>query len=437
MEKLIENIYSQTALWIHNEMLTLNTVAQLACILIGFAVAFLASRKVRPLVVQWIEKAVSNELLRSLLIMPRGIGCSLVFLLLIQLCTGVFVSMDDFPHWLFAAGDLAVAWIVIRLLTLTISNKALARGTAVIVWGITFLHIVGLLKHISAFLRGLTLSIGEAQFSVYAIVKGVLLAALCLQIAVVISRFSSKHIHASSDLSPSLQVLLTKIINVVLYAAAILFALTSVGIDLTNLAIFTGALGVGIGFGLKSIISNYVAGVILLMDHSIKPGDTIELGDVYGTVRNMYGRYASILTRDGKELLIPNEQLISNEVVNWTYSHKQVRLIVSVGISYDSDLHKAMELLATVSGGIERVLQSPAPRARLRGYGDSSVDLELCIWISDAESGVNNIKSDVLVAIWDAFHENDIRFPFPQRDLHIKPESVIQFEVKDDKAKLP
>jgi len=208
--------------------------------------------------------------------------------------------------------------------------------------------------------------------------------------------------------------------------------MSSVGIDLTSLAIFSSALGVGIGFGLKTVFSNYVAGILLLMDNSIKPGDTIEVGSVFGVVHDMHARYASVLTRDGTEFLIPNEQLISGEVVNWTYTDQNVRLKIPVGIAYDSDVEKALELLVEATKDVSRVLRHPAPAPRFVGFGDNSLDLQLRIWIKDAERGVTNVRSQVMLNIWRLFNEHGIEFPFPQRDVLIKPDSAIA--VKLDKA---
>jgi len=185
---------------------------------------------------------------------------------------------------------------------------------------------------------------------------------------------------------------------------------------------------------LKTIFSNYVAGILLLLDNSIKPGDTIEVGQVFGVVRDMHGRYTSVLTRDGTEYLIPNELLIAGEVVNWTYSDSNVRIKIPVGIAYHSNVKLAMKLLEKAASDVDRVLKDPAPAARLTGFGDNSVDLQLRVWIADAEDGVANIRSAVFVKIWELYHEHGIEFPFPQRDILLKPESELSVKIKKDEA---
>ncbi len=279
------------------------------------------------------------------------------------------------------------------------------------------------------FLENLSFSTGGSSVTALGVIKGLLLAAVLLQAASIAARFAVRRIESIKDLSPSLQVLLSKAVKVCLFTAALLFAMSSVGIDLTSLAIFSSALGVGIGFGLKTIFSNYISGVLLLVDNSIKPGDTIEVGGVFGVVHEMHSRYASILTRNGKEHLIPNEVLITGEVVNWTYSDSNVRLKIPVGIAYDSDVEKAMELLVEAAKKVSRVLGDPGPAARLVGFGDNSVDLQLRVWIADSPQGVTNVRSEVMLNIWRLFHENGIEFPFPQRDVLLKPDSQLSVNI--------
>lgn len=436
MEELLKTYSAQMLQWLFENVFNAAIIAQWAFVAFALVLTVFLTRVIRPRYTRWVERTISNEMTRSMLLAPTGIGRCIIFLLFAQMGIGIcIITMDTFPHWLFAANDLAVAWVAIRLLTFIIPNKAMARVVAISVWSIAVLHILGLLEGLTIYLRGLSLNMGGSQVSVYGALKGVLMAALCLQLAALVARFVSGRINAIKDLSPSLKVLLTKVVNIALYTTALLFAMSSVGIDLTSLAIFSSALGVGVGFGLKTIFSNYIAGVLLLADNSIKPGDTIEVGNVFGVVKDMHARYASVLTRSGKEYLIPNEQMITNEVVNWTYSNKRIRLNIPVGVAYDTDLNFAKEHLEKAALHVDRVLTFPAPQARLVGFGDNSIDFELRFWIRDAESGVTNVKSEVRFKIWEAFKENDIEFPFPQRDVAIKPGSTLQVELTGNDKK--
>jgi small-conductance mechanosensitive channel len=207
---------------------------------------------------------------------------------------------------------------------------------------------------------------------------------------------------------------------VTLITLAIVAAVGSVGIDLTGFAVFTGALGVGIGFGLQKVVSNLVSGVILLLDRSVKPGDVIAIGDTYGWVNSMGARFVALVTRDGIEHLIPNEDLITQRVENWSFTNTAVRLHCHVGIAYDADVRKALALLIQSARETERVLQDPAPNALVLGFGDSAIDLELRFWIRDPQNGVANVRSAVYLCVWDKFREAGIAIPYPQRDVHIR-----------------
>jgi small-conductance mechanosensitive channel len=224
----------------------------------------------------------------------------------------------------------------------------------------------------------------------------------------------------SQYLNASLQVALGKIIKVVLIALAILIALDAVGLDLTALTVFGGALGVGLGFGLQRIASNFISGFLLLFDRSIKPGDVISIGNKFGWVHELRARYIVVRDRDGVDTLIPNENLVTSDVINWSYGDRNVRIKIPVQISYSDDPEKAMALLVEAAQQNVRVLKEPPPVGRLLEFGDNGIGLELRIWINDPEQGVNNVRSDLNLAIWRSFKEHNITIPFPQRDVYVK-----------------
>ncbi|MUM77485.1 mechanosensitive ion channel [Pseudodesulfovibrio sp. F-1] len=425
MEQL-DRVIAFLGQWLNANVLNWLMAVQWGLVAGSLVLAALLWRRVGRKASRWVEANVPGALARSLLTALLGVGASVFFLMLLRVWVAAFAAAGLSPWLLHAASDLAVAWIAIKLLTGMMASRSLARAAALAVWAVAAMSVFGLLSPITDFLQSLSFSVGDSTFTALGAVKGLLLAGICLQAAAVAARFAEGRIQTLADLSPSLQTLLVKAVKVALFTTAILFAMSSVGIDLTSLAIFSSALGVGIGFGLKTIISNYVAGVLLLLDNSIKPGDTVEVGDVFGVVRGMHSRYTTILTRDGKEYLVPNEQLISGEVVNWTHSDTNVRLKISVGVAYESDVEKALALLEESAREVPRVLRDPAPAARLMGFGDSSVDLQLRVWIADAEKGLANVRSDVLRAVWKRFHEHGVAFPFPQRDVLLKPGSRLE-----------
>jgi small-conductance mechanosensitive channel len=321
---------------------------------------------------------------------------------------------------LVTVASLLSAWLIIKLLSGLIGNRSLARLVAVSVWAVAALNIFGWLQPAMNLLDSWAITVGSVRVSPLTVIKVVLSLWFALWLATGMAGLVERRLERAGGANAATRVLLAKVTRIFLVALAILAALSGVGIDLTALAVFTGALGVGLGFGLQKIFSNLVSGVILLMDRSIKPGDVISLGDTFGWINHLGLRYASVITRDGIEHLIPNEELITQRVENWSFSNNLVRLRVPIGISYQSDVRLAMRLCLEAAGVVERIEKDPEPRIQLLGFGDSSVNLELRIWIDDPPQGRANVISEVLLEIWDRFHEHGIEIPFPQRDLHLR-----------------
>ncbi|MBU1002024.1 MAG: mechanosensitive ion channel [Proteobacteria bacterium] len=283
-------------------------------------------------------------------------------------------------------------------------------------------HVLGILEPVLRLLDAIGLDLGGTRVTLLVLIKATILLLVFFRLGGMSSVFVERRLEGAPDLTPSTRVLLAKTARIGIYVLAVLLALNSVGIDLTALTVFSGAVGVGVGFGLRNVFANLISGVILLMDKSIKPGDVIEIGGVYGWITELRGRFVSVVTRDGKEYLIPNEDLITSQVVNWSFSDNKVRLKVPVGVSYGTDVHQALALMKQAAAGLPRILDTPAPVALFLGFGDSSLDLELRVWIDDPRNGVTNIVSVVNLAILDAFRAKGIVIPFPQRDVHLIPE---------------
>jgi len=326
------------------------------------------------------------------------------------------------------AAALALAMVVIRLV-LYLLRLALKPGPllmaseqliSVLVWLAVALFLLGWLAPAMALLDAMAVTVGEGRFSLLDLIALVLVAAVLLLLGSLFSRFVERRVMGVTDLSIGLRVGVAKVVQFAVVLMALLIALNMVGINLTSLAVFSGALGVGIGFGLQRIASNFISGFILIGDRSIRPGDVITIGDSFGWVKALNARYVVVRDRDGVERLIPNENLITTEVINWSYSDKAVRLKVPVQVSYDDDPIRAMALLVEVGKSNPRVDAEPEPVARLLGFGDSGIELELRVWIHDPQEGVNNIRSELNVGIWKAFKAEGITIPFPQRDLHVK-----------------
>lgn len=298
--------------------------------------------------------------------------------------------------------------------------KAWENLVSTAVWSIVALHLLGWLPAVTQALDGLAFQLGAARVSLLAVIKLVLLVALLLTLALWLSGLVERRVRASAHLGLGAQEGLAKFTKFFLLTLAVLLSLNAVGIDLTALTVFGGALGVGLGFGLQRIASNFISGFILIMDRSIRPGDVISIGERFGWVQELRARYIVVRNRDGVETLIPNENLITSEVINWSYSDRNVRIRIPVQISYADDPEQAMALMVEAACEHTRVLQDPAPVCRLMNFGDNGINLELRVWINDPEEGVGNIKSDLNLAVWRAFKAAAITIPFPQRDLYVK-----------------
>lgn len=294
------------------------------------------------------------------------------------------------------------------------------------VWSILALHLLGWLPKVVKAMDEFGFTFGDTRFSVLSLIELSVSVLVFIVLATWLSRFIESRTRRSQHLNPSMRVVLTKTSKFVLYGLAILFALQAVGIDFTAFAVFSGAVGVGIGFGLQKIFSNFISGFILIFDRSIKPGDVITIGDRFGWVQELNARYVVVRDRDGVEALIPNENLITSEVTNWSYSDRSVRQRLPVSISYHDDPELAMKLMVESALENPRVLMTPEPVSRLLRFGDNGIELELRIWIEDPENGTANVCSDINLAFWKRFKQHNITIPFPQRDVYIKdsPESV-------------
>jgi len=298
--------------------------------------------------------------------------------------------------------------------------KAWENLIAISIWIVVALHLLGWLPAVLKGLDGVAMQMGNTRVSLLATLKLVLVLALLWLLAQWLGRVIENRISRAEYVNAGMQVALVKLSKFVLMVLAFLLALNAVGIDLTALAVFGGALGVGLGFGLQRIASNFISGFIVLFDRSIRPGDVITIDNKLGWVQALHARYVVVMDRDGVERLIPNEMLITNEVINWSYSDRNVRLKIPVSISYDDDPEQALVLLAETAKANPRVLADPPPTTRLMAFGDSGIALELRVWLQDPEAGLGSVRSDINLAIWRAFKNAGITIPYPQRDLHIR-----------------
>jgi small-conductance mechanosensitive channel len=354
-----------------------------------------------------------------------GIIISVLLLFLIHIAM-MAATWPSRSYLIGVAVNLATAWVVIAILASLIHNQFVNRMVQVVAWSFAALSILGLIEPVHDALDAAGIVIGGLRITALLTLKAAALLLITLWAATAASNFVDRRIRTYSDLTPSIQVLLGKLIRIALVTFAVLIVLSSVGIDFSALALFSGAVGVGIGFGLQKIVSNLVSGIILLADKSIKPGDVITVGDNFGWVDTMGARYTSVVSHDGREFLIPNEDFVTQRVTNWSYSNDRVRLEVPFGVSYASDPHRVRDCALAAVAKLPRVLEQPAPVCHLVKFGDSSLDFSLRFWIRDPIHGVSNVRSAVLFALWDAFKREGIEIPYPVRDLNVnKPMRVV------------
>ncbi|MFZ5610148.1 MAG: mechanosensitive ion channel family protein [Pseudomonadota bacterium] len=407
--------------WFKAEVWTADIATQGALI----ALAALASGWLGRRIDRWCNSALGRwDAWRRVAPFITSLSRPVAALILLRLAIMALRPLGVQTGLLVVASSLLAAWIIIRFASNFIRNRALARAFALTAWAIAALNILDWLDPLIDRLKAIGFQLGGSQITAYGILSGALTAILLIWGAQLLASATEQSLKRAQALNPSLQVLFGKMVRILLLSIAVLIALSSAGIDLTALAVFSGALGVGLGFGLQKVVSNFVSGIILLLDRSIKPGDVIEAQGTYGWINKLAARYTSVVTRDGVEYLIPNEDMVTQAVINWSHSDRNVRRRLPVQVAYSCDIKKAMELMTEAAMKIERVLKSPAPKALLKGFGADGVDLELRFWIDDPYNGVANVSSDVLLQIWDLFHENGIEFPFPQRDLHVSQETL-------------
>ncbi|HWW31412.1 MAG TPA: mechanosensitive ion channel domain-containing protein [Steroidobacteraceae bacterium] len=334
-----------------------------------------------------------------------------------------------------AASRLIGAYIVVRigvlLFAASLGDKSWIQNwetrVAVLIWLAIAAEYLGWLEPIIATLDGLGIAAGKIRISVWSVLKLLFTLTLFMLAAAWISRWVERRVKRLTNVAHSTRIGIAKFANAFLIGLSILIGLNAAGVDLTALTVLTGAIGLGLGFGLQSIAANFVSGFVLLMDRSIKPGDVISLSGQSGTstenfgwVQELRGRYVVVRDRDGIEMLVPNQQLISNAVINWSYTDPRIRLKLPIRVSYGDDPEFALKVLLAACEGQARVLADPAPVARLMQFGDSGIELELRFWISDPQEGVNNVRSEVNRAIWRLFKEHKITIPMAQREILVR-----------------
>ena len=388
-----------------------------ACFLAGW----LLDRRVR------LKSSSEAELVRVGLGGVNRVLFPLATLILLVVAYVVFQHWHR-PFFISIALPLTVALAAIRLLVyalhglfgtpswLPVSERVIAFG----IWGLALLYFTGVLPELGAALAAIVIPIGSKRVSVLDILHGTLAVVLTVSVTLWLSGLVEQRLLVASKLDTNVRAVLSKSVRGLLVVVGVLFALQAVGIDLTLLTVFGGALGVGIGLGLQKLASNYISGFTILLDRSIRVGDTITVDNRYGVVSKVAARYVVVRSLDGVEAIVPNDTLATTTVLNHSYSNNDVRIAIPLQVSYDSDIDLALRLMADAARAEPRVRPTPnPPEAFVVRFADNGIDLELGLWINDPENGQLNLKSAINRRIWDAFKAHGIRIPYPQREYRI------------------
>lgn len=417
----IEQLFKERLIDLQNAFFSPEVWLQAAVIVGVFVLArWLLTSRLQVLLLRFSTSSEHTNSFSQLMATLNEFSNTLVWLILQWIAIEIFSYLGKSHSLLIPVASLLSAWLLIRIASKLLKNNAASNFVAGVAWTLAILNIFDWLMPVITFMDSISFTIGSIRLSPLIVIKAGISLWLSLWLASLLAAFLDRRLDKTENVTPAMRVLSVKLLHIGLITAAFLITFSAVGIDLTALAVFGGALGVGLGFGLQKIFSNLVSGVILLMDHSIKPGDVISVGQTFGWINHLGARYVSVITRDGIEHLIPNEALITERVENWSYSDNLVRLRLPVGISYNSDVRLAIKLCVEAAVATPRIQQKPEPRCLLKGFGDSSVELELRVWINDPPNGRANVLSEILLGVWDKFHENGIEIPYPQRDIHLR-----------------
>ena len=351
---------------------------------------------------------------------------SLFFLIL-----GYFIYQQFFKETILFSTTikLIALFFFLRMIRISSNSTFITNATGFFLVPALILHIFGALDPTIVYLDELYFKVGKIKISVYILIKAFIVLLLVFWLSSLISRKSKSYVDNSKNIKSSTKGIISKFIDILIYSIVALIILKTFGVDLTTIAVIGGAVGVGIGFGLQKIASNFISGIILLFEKSVEVGDIVELdnGSIYGTVRHFGGRYTLVEASDGKEIMIPNEEFIINRVTNWTYSNNRARIEVQIGIAYQSDLNKAKEIMLSCAKSHKRCITYPEPECFVTSFNDYDITMTLYFWINDIVDGRMGAKSDVMIDIFNNFKENNIEIPFPQREL-----KIIEDKTKND-----
>lgn len=404
--------------WINRDLLTVDTTVQICVVIAALVFGAIVARFIAPRLSRAIESLRLPMGLRKPLQNLRrlsAVAISLLFLFLASLVHTVTDAGIDF-YFVTATMNLAAAWIIIRMAVQVVHNPATRAGIAMFIWVVAALSIFGYLDDTARALDGFAITLGELRLSGLSITKAAIATMILLYGASGLSKLVEYQLGKIPSMTAGSRLLVMKIVRILLFTLAVMIGVTMAGINLAMLAVFSGAVGLGLGLGLQRSVSNFFTGLTLLLDRSIQPGDLIEMPDgTLGTVHQMGSRCIELRALDNRSFLIPNEQMVANQVINWSRGSSAVAQRVTFGVDYKHDPREIIKIALEATKGIDRVVHEPA--CFFTGFGESSLDFMLIFWIDDPQNGTGGVKSDVLLALHDLFRKNGIDIPYPHRKI--------------------
>lgn len=415
-KEAIEHIAKSTHSWFDSYLLSVDTFIQLGIILVAFVLGTLAARAVNKTLTSSIESLRLPGFMRGILHNLRRQARPFLILAFLCICILIHDNSESVTlrfELVDAAARLVGAWIVIRLAVQVVRNKAMRSIISVLVWTITALSIFGVLDDTAMALDGLGVNMGSFRFSALTIVKGLIASLILLYLALSISNLIDRRLNRIENMSRASRLIISKIVRMSLTIFAVFMGISMAGVDLSLFTIFSGAAGIGVGLGLQRGVSNLFSGMMLLFDKTIEPGDVVELSNgTLGVVGQMGGRYTEIVSTDNKSFLIPNENLVTQPVINWSRHRGQVQLGIDFRVDYGNDPHRIIGIAEEAARGVARVLADPPPSCHFNRYWDLGLEFTLRFWIGDAHRGINDIRSDVQLALWDTLDKYNIKIPY-------------------------
>ncbi|MDB5490594.1 MAG: MscS Mechanosensitive ion channel [Micavibrio sp.] len=416
----VEKWMTHTQNWVVANVLTIDTAVQLgivaACLIIGLGLGQLLSTYVFNMVERTQFSPHAKNILHRL---HRLTGALFVFILLFLCLIGI--NAADLPlksGIIDAALRLTTAWIVIKVAVKIVRNTYMRKFIGGTVMLIVTLSIFGWLDPVSHFLDQLGFSVGTSRISVLTVFRAVFVTVILAYAALGLAALMERQLDNVSALTSGSRLLISKILRMLLIAIAVMLGFTMAGVNLSMLAVFSGAIGLGAGLGLQKGVSNLFTGIMLLLDRTIQPGDIIEMPNgAFGIVRQMGSRCTEITTLDKKSYLIPNEELVSKQVINWSRSGNNLQLNVEFGVGYEQDPREIIALAKAAAAKSKRVLKNPAPSCKMKSFKEGSLEFILIFWIDDAGLGIVNAKSEVLINLWEDLKSHNITIPYTPRTI--------------------